>query len=50
MQGNVTIPAAIEVDGEPVMVGTVELKLDVAAIRVDEDGEMYAVLDAKVED
>lgn len=52
--GKVTLPAYIEIGGEMVHVGIIEVAVDIRAVRYGSDdphagGELHAVLDLSVE-
>ena len=51
MVGRVTLPVCLDVGGKMVEVGTVQVDMDLRAVRIDtETNRMYAVLDLHVED
>ena len=51
MVGRVTMPVCLDVGGEMVEVGEVQVDMDLRGVRFDtKTGRMYAVLDMHVED
>lgn len=50
LTGRCTLPLKMELDGELVEVGTTQVDLDLRALKIGDDGRLFAVVDLSAED